>query len=233
MQRRMLFVLLSGLVASFCAFGQEIDFGINTATGQYTYASGGTLSTTSDVSINTIGSAGNPNNPVMAISSGELSFTTGSNTGGWTWGPGGTLSITGCVTGVANACTGGAGTPVVFTATFDDASIIYISGKEDLDLSDVEGTINAGIATALGVSQTFTSSQLSLAITIPGTTAGNAGTFGFTNVKTDTSASSSYTVYTSAVPEDWSLSSALGFFAFGLVAFVVARRFDLVKTAAL
>jgi len=35
-----------------------------------------------------------------------------------------------------------------------------------------------------------------------------------------------------SVPEDWSLSSSLGIFAFGLAVFGVARRFGLIKAVA-
>lgn len=229
MQRRIWVVLVSGLLASVGAFGQQIEFGIDSTTGTYSYNSSTSddLTTDQSLTVDSITSTGNPDNPAMSITDASLSFTTGSATGLWSWGNGGTLTLSGCVD-VTNGCNGG---DVIFDATFASAEIVYLGpSMYQIALGSLSGDISTGVAQALGVGTGFTTSALNLDIEVPGGTL-SGGTF--TDAQTDPTGTNSFTVYTQPTtveaPEDWSIFSTLGIFAFGFAVFGVVHRLGLIK----
>jgi hypothetical protein len=65
-----------------------------------------------------------------------------------------------------------------------------------------------------------------------GQTVNGAGINSYGSASLHGSGTSVISVVVVSVPEDWSLSSSLGIFAFGLAVFGVARRFGLIKAVA-
>jgi len=242
MPRRIWILVLSALVTALCSFGAtpELQFTVN-AGGTYSYAgtsgdlSGSGLTISGLLAFNTPGGTDSTN---YVVTDGALDFTSGDLTGTtsdtWNFGAGPTgIIITGCIAGVTGTGLGGACTVADDSATllsdeFTNATIGLVGGIEEVEASGLEGTYLSSLASYFGVSSTFSSaSQATTNINGPIVGLTPSASQSFTADNTGGAVS---TFTTAAVPEDWTLSSSLGLFGFGLVAFAVARRFRLVKT---
>jgi len=184
--------------------------------------SNGTL-TGSGISVSSVSGTSFP----MSIYGGSLSFTSGAFTGSfgswnssgsWSWGAG-TITVTGCIQGVtASNCSWSNDNTVLFTDSF---SSISISSSGELILGQNTGVYNSSVAAYFGVPTSFTDTSsdfLNVGWGKPGS-AINGSNMGGTFADTPAV----------AVPEDWSVSLTLGFFAFALAAFGIARRFGLLR----
>jgi hypothetical protein len=244
MPRRILVLVISVLVTAVCSFGTtpELSFGIE-AGGSYSYAGLGGNLTASGLLINSLTATNTPGGtdatPYTVID-GVLNFVSGAftNTANGVWNfsggaPG--IIITGCIagvtgTGAGGACTGvGDDTATLVSDQFNSAAIGVVDGSLEILAAGLNGNYLPSLASAFGVSTTFTAASEETDFVgggIVGLTPGSGTAFSATSL-----GGAVGTMTSAAVPEDWTLSSSLGLFGFGMVAFAVARRFGFVKTA--
>jgi hypothetical protein len=237
MQKRIWVLLISGLLASVGAFGQTLEFVIGTSGGTYTYAGGGGSLGGSDITVLQVivtGTTGSSPNGTYNITDGELNLTSGalssvtsvSGVDVFTFNGGGTLDVQGCIAGVTGTGGGGACTASDDTADLlgDDFTSIEISNVSGVQVQagNLNGTYLGSLATAFGVNTSIaagTDNDTVTGVPVSGSSA--------TSFTANNSGGGALTTTAAAVPEDWSLSSTLGLFGFGIVVFVVARRFGL------
>jgi hypothetical protein len=167
---------------------------------------------------------------------GCLSFKSGPYNGipgaTWSWSGGApaTLSLTGCVSGVTgtgpgHTCQASDYSAVLVSDDFTGVSITQITPKtRDLVFGNLTGTINSKVAAFYGVSTAFfpTNSTADDFISI-NATQGNK----FSNAHSIVPGGLLHLT----VPEDWSLSSTFGLFAFALAIFGIACRRGLLKVS--
>jgi hypothetical protein len=244
MQKRILVLLFSGLVASLCAFGDtatDTYWQIDGTGGSYTYGGGTDALVGSGIQVGSVvdavggDTAGFSTYDLLGAAGGvaDLSFTSGAGTSGnWSWTGGGTLSVVGCIEDPSNlghCILGETTSTVLISDDFTDVTISQAGGSKGFVFGGLQGTINAGAAALLGVATSFSSpeSQMSTKVTGLPVTLGNSFTSG---VKT-ASSGGNLDLY-SAVPESWGLSSTLGFFVFSLAVFGFGRRLGLIRALA-
>jgi len=247
MSRQIWIALLLALGTSLCAFGQDTTNWVGGATPAGFYCYGGGVSNCSSYAGGTntddlngsgidISTLGDPDAIISAaIKDGALYFTSGAYNGGgttWSWAGGGSLEITGCIAGVAGAalsdCTGdSASNPVLLEDSFTSVTLTTSGGVPEYVFGGLQGNLSSALVTYLNslggsVSAAFggPGSTATLDVVTVTATPGNA----FATTSTDTQS-----LDTAPVPEDWNLASTLGLFGFGMVAFVIARRFSLIK----
>jgi len=246
MPRQIWVALLLVLGTSLCAFATTTD---NDTEWVITSQAGSSISYNASTSGDVVGTGinvgsilGQLNGTTNATPAplemwGTMTFTSGAaDPGTWNFGAG-TLAINGCVAGIAGAGvvngsdTGCTKSVLLMNATFANVQISATSTGMGAVMGDVAGTIDvAGIASHFGVSTTFVAPPSSASIPLKGLPHDppftNYGTF-FTGAKV-ANGNGAATLYTA--PEDSSLFSAFGIFGLGLAAFVLSRRFGLIKT---
>lgn len=168
-------VVLGALSGS--VFADSIDFNGNSAgnSGTWTFSSS-TLTATYNSSLNT---AANITSGTSHTSVGTISFTSGGLTGGagtignpYTFASGGSLSVSNATSGV---CTG-LNISGCFTGSFVDAQIVT-NGTSSFTFSAnfIDGTVNTGLLTALGIPTNITGANGVLSATLSGTFPGDTG----------------------------------------------------------
>jgi len=238
MKKRMLVLLISVLVVSFCAFGDTgtTQWNIAPSGGSYSYAGGAGALTGTGIGVENVLGTPTPLNTgssnELPIVGGVLDFTSGANTGGWTWGSPGTLTVTGCIAGVTTTdttCTVADESAVLVSDEFTSVSItaIPVSGSPlGVEFGYLQGTINSAVAAYFGISATFTSPASTGQDVLFGLPSGGPGT-AFSGVTSFSPGGNLSLV--SPVPEGWNLGSTFGIFGLGLAIFGLAGRFGLVK----
>jgi len=184
----------------------------------------------SNIGVKSVSGNGTPiaNGKTLSITDGFLNFTSGAFNGRlgstWSWGTGGTLNVMGCIAGVtASTCTG-SNNVVLLSDDFQSVKIVApISGSVfDLVLGQLQGVVNASVASYFGVPVAFSATSVNLMATK--STPGNNlyGTNVGGTIKVDPPISAS---------EEWGFFSTLGFFALAVCAFGVGRRLGLLRPA--
>jgi len=229
MKRPIWVLLFSGLlVTSTSAFCQDTNFSITG--GSYSYA-GGAAALTGSLTVGTVTGQGTTPGTTLTIEDGELSLTTGAKTGSWQWGGPGSLTVTGCINGVTPTGANCA-TETLVTETFDSATILSSPVGLDLELGSLAvGSINPLLASYFGVTAATTSGAEGDLIFVTSGSPGGAMT-GISlggNLILNESSAKTTSGGGGSVPEEWNLASTTGLFAFGLVAFWVARRLGVIK----
>jgi len=236
MQKRIWILLLSGLVTSLCAFATtatDTFWQIAGTGGSYTYTGGSAVLTGTGIEVDSVQDA-NLSSPfgtlyyVIGNDNGfaNLTFTSGASNGSWSWSGGapGSLSVVGCIsTDDVNCITGETKTTTLVSDEFTSVGIAPIGGTNGFVFAGLQGSLDAAAATLLGVSQSFTSPASQMSDKVTGLTSYGSAFSGVSSTATG----GNLDLY--AAPEDWSLSSSLGIFAFALVVFGVARRLGLIK----
>jgi hypothetical protein len=255
MQKRILVLLFSGLVASMCALGASSDSSewtiSATGSGTYSYAGGTAALVGSDIMVNSAigelsGAANTQSYTILnnvgggsLVAGGVLDFSSGAfdttTAGTWTWDGGGDLTLQGCLSLDGSTCIAGeTGTTDLLLDSFTSVSIENVgSGIQEAVFGGVTGTVDPAAATALEVSTTFglpASPNDAISDVVSGlpSTLLSSGPTAFTA----TQAQGTLDLGSVAVAEEWSLFSTLGIFAFGSVVFGVARRRGLIKPVA-
>jgi hypothetical protein len=207
----------------------ETDWLLLPSGGTYSYGTLGGVLTGSNIGVQAVlgnGTSSN-NGSLLGITGGVLNFTSGAFNGvlgsSWSWGGGGTLNLMGCIAGVTTpgACTPGTPTTALLSDDFQSVVITPAGLGFDVVLGQLQGTINSNVAAYFGLSSTeFSASSMNLMFT--SSKVGQA----FSGLNLGGTISAGSPVY---VSEDWSVSSALGLFAFAVTVFGVACRLGLLR----
>jgi len=258
MKRRVCLVMVAGLAASLCAFGDSTQWEIGYPTtpgspsaGTYNYAGGSAPLIGSNIELENVQGNSTPDNSgtlgELNVVGGLLNFTSGAFVGtpfDWTWGSTlgdpGTLSIKGCVSAEGSFAGLGMITGSGPTATcsnaqtlvsdeFTTVGVVNVLGLPEMQFGNLQGSINPLIAAYFGVNPAFTSPASSMMDAVAGLPLVPGTPFGTGTPFTVTPAPPGGTLsLVPAVSEGWSLSSTVGVFGLGLVVLGVMRRVRLI-----
>jgi len=203
----------------------ETDW-FSTGGGTYTYAGGSASLIGNNIGISSVFGNGTPTNggSTLKITNGLLNFTSGAYAGNgynWIWDSTpankGTLNLTGCIagvtgTGAGKSCTSSDSNTVLLSDDFEFVQITPVSDHVEVIFGGIDGNLNAQLLSYFGLTNPslatasfggILASGLSLTPGGPIYSAINLG--GTLTAQVDTT-----------VPETWSLTESLGFFALAL-----------------
>lgn len=227
MRKRILGLLISGLVTSMGAFASgDLNWGsFGESTGTYSYNGGtGAGSQVSGLGIHVASVLGEGSVSGFYHVDAKLDFTSGLYAGGGSWSGPGDLMLTGCILNASNVCAfGTTSTTVLVDDVFSSVSIS--PGNGDFVFGQLTGTFDPTVQALFSIGPTFTTSLHGLEIAVRNLPAIDTA---FVNVQTDSG--NLVTKTTAAVPESWSMISSAGVFTFALGIFGFARRRGLIKT---